>query len=122
MKLTNKRPTIIHLPNGTTLGPGETLDVSAEESESLQKNPGMRVMLLAKYVTLSDGETAVEVKKTDAEVSAEVKAAAAKTRKLEMVSKATALEMLVGLATNEKDPDVIQAINDKANQITGSKQ
>lgn len=113
MTFKNTRPTIIQLPDGKNVLPGETFEMD----EALLFNPGVKVLMEAGFICMVDVfSTPPSFALVDAPAPAEPPAPAGPT-KLERIATATPEELLE-FHTGETDETVLLAIVARADELT----
>lgn len=119
MFLTNNQLTFIELPNGVQIMPKETMPIDDAAAEALSKHPCTGLWLRHGLLTLSDGEgKKVEQEPTSDERLASSRAALQKSTKMARIAAATSGSDLAAMAAQEKDPEVIKAINERLTSLT----
>lgn len=90
---TNKRPTILHLPNGDIALPGASFSLPREMSD----HPSIKVWIRAGFITCVEEKITTAVK-------------VAKVRKAKP-------EELIALSETENDPVILDAIQARAEEL-----
>ena len=114
----NTRPTILQLPSGKNVGPGEMF----EADETTMANPGMRVFVSAGFVVPMAGEVSapsapqVEDRPQVLQEAAEKSGKAKREAKIAAIRAADA-ETLMSLADGETNADVLAALESRAAEL-----